>query len=157
MLSAEETGLDFVYRWEPPRGQYTDVIDKAVVGGGVAIGDYDGDGLPDVYLGRPFGGGRLYRNLGNWRFQDVTQESGIASDALWSTGCCFVDIDGDADLDLYVCGYDCPNRLFVNQGNGLFEERASEFGLDFRGASIMMSFSDYDLDGDMDGFLVSLC
>jgi hypothetical protein len=70
-------------------------------------------------------------------------------------GATFVDIDNDDDLDLYVCGYDCPNQLYVNRGDGTFLERAAEFGLAFQGASVMMSFMDYDRDGDLDGYLLT--
>ena len=70
-------------------------------------------------------------------------------------GATFVDIDNDGDLDLYVCGYDCPNQLYVNRGDGTFVERAAEFGLAFQGASVIMSFMDYDRDGDLDGYLLT--
>ena len=66
-----------------------------------------------------------------------------------------VDVDNDGDLDLYVCVYDQPNLLFINQGDGTFEENAKTWGIDFSGASVMMAFADYDLDGDLDGYLVT--
>jgi hypothetical protein len=121
----------------------------------VCIGDYDGDKLPDLFLTRPSGGHRLYRNLGNFRFADVTAAAGIRNDGMWGMGATFADIDNDGDLDLYVCGYDCPNQLYVNQGDGKFVERAAEFGLAFHGASVIMSFMDYDRDGDLDGYLLT--
>ena len=74
---------------------------------------------------------------------------------MWATGASFVDIDNDGDLDLYVCGFDCPNRLFLNQGNGTFRDQAEVAGVAFHGASIMMAFADYDNDGDLDGYLVT--
>ncbi|MFT5042883.1 MAG: hypothetical protein ACI8TX_003876, partial [Hyphomicrobiaceae bacterium] len=122
--------------------------------GGVAIGDYDADGLPDLYLTRPFGGGRLYRNVGDFRFEDVTESTGLAGDEFWQASPSFVDIDGDGDLDLYVCAFNSANRLYINQGEK-FVESAKEAGLDFAGFSINMAFADYDLDGDMDGYLVT--
>ena len=100
-------------------------------------------------------GGRLFRNLGEFRFEDVTVEAGLDDGGAWSTGPSFVDIDDDGDLDLYVCGYDCANRLYINQGDGTFTEEAEARGLGFRGASVMMAFADYDQDGDLDGYLVT--
>ena len=121
---------------------------------GVAVGDYDQDGLPDLYLTRPHGGNRLYRNLGDLRFKDDTENAGVA-ESLWGQGSSFIDIDNDGDLDLYACVHAGPNRLYLNRGNGTFQESAKHFGLDFVGASVMMSFADYDLDGDLDGYLLT--
>ena len=70
-------------------------------------------------------------------------------------GATFADLDNDGDLDLYVCGYDSPNRLYENRGDGTFIERAGQAGLDFKGASVMMAFADYDRDGDLDGYLLT--
>ena len=160
-LDAARTGLDFTHRWIPPH-RYPSVrhtlLSTSHAGGGVCIGDYDDDGLPDVFLTRPHGGNRLYRNLGGFRFADVTDEAGLAEAPdrkTWGTGATFVDIDNDDDLDLYVCAYDGPNRLYVNQGDGTFEQRAEAFGLAFEGASICMAFADYDRDGDLDGYLLT--
>ena len=156
-LPTADTGIAFNHQWDPSDKHVVD-IDNAMVAGGVSIADYDGDGWADVFLTRPFGGCRLYRNHGGFRFQDVTKTA-FADDldqiALWSGGSTFVDVDNDGHLDLYVCGYDCHNRLFVNQGDGTFREQAQSYGLDFRGASIMMSFADYDRDGDMDAYLLT--
>lgn len=124
-------------------------------GSGVAAGDYDGDGLVDVFLPRATDGGRLYHNLGDFRFEDVSEHAGIAGPGNWTTGATFVDINNDGQLDLYVCGYGCPNHLYINRGDGTFEECARECGLDFVGSSVMMAFADYDLDGDLDGYLVT--
>ena len=153
-MDPERTGIDFVHRWTPPE-KYQHELPFPCVGGGVAVGDYDGDGRPDLFLTRPFGGSRLYRNLGDFRFEDVTQTAGLEDETLWGQGASFADIDNDGDLDLFVCGYDCPNRLYINRGNGKFVDRSEKSGLNFHGASIMMAFADYDLDGDLDGYLVT--
>ncbi len=153
-LSAERTGINFIHRWSP-LPEYEHLIDNATAGGGVCLGDYDSDGQVDLYMTRPHGGGRLYRNLGSFEFQDVTEQAGLGDDGAWSLGATFVDIDNDGDLDLYVCRYDQPNRLYINRGNGTFLEKAQAFGLDFSGASMMMAFADYDLDGDLDGYLLT--
>ena len=92
-----------------------------------------------------------------FRFEDVTAKAGLAAalDNLWATGCTFVDIDGDDDLDLYVCGYNSRNRLFINEGGMQFTERAARYGLDVLGASVMMAFADYDADGDLDAYMLT--
>ena len=155
-VPASDSGLDFVHRWDPANHLDRDLIATAFAGGGVALGDIDNDGLPEVFLTRPHHGARLYQNLGNFRFKDITEKVGI-KDSLadhWSSGATFVDIQGDGLLDLYVCGYRSSNKLFINTGTG-FVERAGEYGLNFAGASVMMSFADYDRDGDLDGFLLT--
>jgi hypothetical protein len=152
-IQASESGIEFVHQWNPDP-QYAHLINGAMCGGGVAIGDADGDDLPDVYLTRPQGGCLLYKNLGDFRFHDVTAECGLANEA-WGLGATFADIDNDRDLDLYVCSYDSPNRLFINDGSGRFSEQANAYGLDFNGASVMMAFADYDNDGDLDAYLLT--
>ena len=151
-LSASQTGLDFRYSWRPP-AKYEHEMVNAVTGGGVCLGDYDGDGLTDVFLTQPFLGNRLYKNWGNWKFEDVTGKAGLIKEHLWGTGASFGDLDNDGDLDLFVCGYDCENRYYVNQGNGTFIESAKKAGLNYRGASVMVAFADYDNDGDLDAYL----
>ena len=151
-LFAEHGGLSFIYQWDPPE-KYEHEMVNAVTGGGVCLGDYDNDGLTDVFLTQPFKGNRLFRNLGGWKFEDVTATAGLANEHLWGTGASFGDLDNDGDLDLYVCGYDCENRYYVNQGDGTFVESAAKAGLNYRGASIMIAFADYDLDGDLDAYL----
>ena len=124
-------------------------------GAGVAIGDVDGDGWPDLFLTRPHEGSRLFRNLGGMRFQDVSAQAGIQEKGKWGTSGVMVDYDGDDDLDIVVCGWNQPNRLYRNRGNGTFDEVAKEAGLDFHGNSITMAFADYDRDGDLDGYLLT--
>jgi len=151
-LSVGRTGIDFAHNWTPPP-DYKLGIGYHMPGGGVCTGDYDGDGWPDVFLTQPNVGSRLYRNLGGFRFEDVT--SSTVGDSPHGQGATFVDIDNDSDLDLFVCNDEQPNQLFVNDGQGGFREQAAEFGLDFSGASVMMTFADYDRDGDLDGYLVT--
>ena len=107
-----------------------------------------------MFLSRQSDGGRLYKNLGGFRFEDITIKSGIIPEGMWSTGATFVDINNDGFLDLFVCGFDSPNRLYINR-KGRFEESAGEYGLDYKGASVVMSFSDFDLDGDLDAYLLT--
>jgi hypothetical protein len=87
-------------------------------GAGVALGDVDGDGLVDVFLARTEGCSALYRNLGGWRFEDITKTAGVGACDRHSTGTALVDIDGDGDLDLIVLATTGPNAVFVNDGKG---------------------------------------
>jgi len=154
-LPPSVTGVDFAHRWQP-RDEYERALLKTgFTGGGVCLGDYDGDGLCDMYLTRPHGGGRLLKNLGGFRFADATKEAGVEDDTVWTTGASFVDVNNDGALDLYVCALATANRLFVNQGDGTFQEAASLAGIAFNGASIKMLFADVDGDGDLDAYLVT--
>ncbi len=154
-LEVDRTGIDFTYFWAPPEKYENEWLLDGSLGGGVALGDYDGDGRVDLFLTRAFGGSRLYRNLGGFRFVDVTEGAGIVDDGAWGMGAAFADIENDGDLDLFLCSYDAPNRLFVNQGDGAFVERAEEAGLAFTGSSTQVAFADYDRDGDLDAYLLT--
>ncbi|MCB9896939.1 MAG: VCBS repeat-containing protein [Planctomycetes bacterium] len=147
------SGITFRHRWTDDP-QYLHVLGNAMSGGGVAVGDCDGDDLPEVLFTRPVGGARLYRNLGDFTFDDVTERAGLLAEG-WGGGATFADVDDDGDLDLTVCGYDTPDRLYRNRGDGTFEERGAEAGLAFRGASIGFAFADVDLDGDLDAYLLT--
>ncbi|HQV32503.1 MAG TPA: VCBS repeat-containing protein, partial [Calditrichia bacterium] len=130
-------------------------------GGGVAIGDVNGDDLPDIYLTANLGENHLYLNRGGFRFEDVTARAGVGggSDG-WSTGTAMADLNGDGLLDIYVCrahylGKKGPNQLFINNGDGTFSEKAADLGLDFTGLSRQAAFLDYDRDGDLDIYLMN--
>lgn len=153
-LDSKTLGIDFVHVWNPPSKFYMQIHSYACTVG-AAIGDYDSDGHPDIFFANQKDGGKLYRNLGNWRFQDVTKSAGVLAHGMWGTGVSFVDVNNDSHLDLFLCGFKSANRLFVNQGNGTFLEMAKSYGLDYDGASTMMSFSDYDRDGDLDAYLLT--
>jgi enediyne biosynthesis protein E4 len=92
-------------------------------GSGVAAGDYDGDGLCDLYFCTLTGGNHLFRNLGGWRFAETTEAAGVRCEGQWSTGTAFADLDGDGKLDLLVNAIGGGTRLFRNRGDGRFEER----------------------------------
>jgi enediyne biosynthesis protein E4 len=124
-------------------------------GAGVAIGDVDGDGWPDLFLTRPFEGSRLFRNLGDMRFEDVSAQVGIDERGKWGTSATLVDFDGDEDLDIVVCGWGAPNRVYRNKGDGTFDEVGKQAGLDFHGNSTAIAFADYDRDGDLDAYLLT--
>jgi len=133
-------------------------------GGGVALGDLSGDGLPELVLTSNQGGPRLYLNLGQFRFRDITQEAGVAEQDRWTTGVTLADVNGDGLLDIYVChaglksGAARANTLYINQGvrDGIprFREMAAQYGIADTGYSTQAAFFDYDGDGDLDLFLI---
>lgn len=130
-------------------------------GGGVAVGDINNDGLPDIYLSANQKENKLYLNKGDWKFEDITQKAGVASPGAWKTGVTMADVNGDGLLDIYQCrlgdykGIQGKNQLFINQGNLTFQEEAGKYGLDFQGFSTQSAFFDYDLDGDLDMYLLN--
>lgn len=130
-------------------------------GGGVSIGDIDNDGLPDIFLTSNQMGGKLYKNLGGLKFSDITETAGIKYQAPWVTGTAMVDINADGFLDIYICKsgsvetMDKENLLFINNGDGTFQEAAQEFGLNSNAASIQALFFDVENDGDLDLYLVN--
>ena len=129
-------------------------------GGGVAAGDVDGDGRPDLYFTSNLGSNRLYLNRGGYRFEDVTARAGVAGPTGWKSGVTMADVDGDGRLDIYVStvsyrGLRGRNALYVNNGDGTFTDRAHDFGIDFEGYATQAAFFDYDVDGDLDLFVLS--
>src|SRR6266511_1796167 len=111
-------------------------------GAGVCLADVDGDGRPDVFLARTEGPNALFRNLGDWRFEDITRQAGVAAPDRYSTGCAFADVDGDGDQDLLLASLGGPNALFVNDGKGQFSEQTA--GLTDRAGSMTIAVTDVD-------------
>ncbi|HVG17330.1 MAG TPA: VCBS repeat-containing protein, partial [Chitinophagaceae bacterium] len=135
-------------------------------GGGVAIGDVNNDGLPDVFFTANMLPNVLYLNKGNLQFEDITSKAGIVKKSKWSTGVSMADVNGDGFLDIYVCnsgnerGEMKENELYINDGPGAngkvsFTERAKEYGLADKGYSTHAAFFDYDRDGDLDMYLLN--
>ncbi|MGB7394801.1 MAG: VCBS repeat-containing protein [Pricia sp.] len=129
------------------------------MGGGVATGDIDNDGLIDVFLTGNQVPNKLYRNKGNLKFEDISEQAGVMGDDRWYTGVAMGDVNGDGFLDIYcsVSGKYEPrnNQLFINNGDGTFVEKAEEYGLDDIGHSVQGSFFDYDKDGDLDLYVAN--
>jgi len=128
-------------------------------GGGVALGDINGDHLPDIFLTGNQVSNRLYVNKGGLKFEDATKQAGIASEG-WSTGATMADVNGDGWLDIYVCQvhYETQagrNHLYINNQDGTFTEEAQRYGLDFVGLSTQAAFLDYDRDGDLDLYILN--
>lgn len=135
-------------------------------GSGVAAGDFNNDGMIDLFFGSNQQQNTLYLNKGNLNFKNVTREAAIPDDGGWTTGISVVDINNDGLLDIYICRVGnyrtlhSKNQLLINQGVGkdgipIFKDEAKEYGLDFSGFSTQAVFFDYDMDGDMDMFLLN--
>jgi hypothetical protein len=157
-LPPEETGVKTENKYADPRmrGDLYEEFETSSVGTGIAIGDYDGDGRADIYVVSKTEGCRLFRNLGGYKFEDVTEKAGVgATPGVWNQGATFVDIDNNGRLDIYVCRYNAPNLLYVNQGDGTFKEMAHAYGLDVVDSSVMAAFSDYDRDGYLDVYIAT--
>lgn len=131
-------------------------------GGGVAIGDINNDGLPDIYFtANSKGHNKLYLNKGNFEFEDITEKAGVAGISDWCTGVTMADVNGDGLMDIYVCSVQGEhdlhgrNELFINNGNGRFTESAEKYGLALAAYSTQAVFFDYDHDGDLDCFILN--
>jgi hypothetical protein len=161
LVPPEETGVRTENRYDDPkmRGELYQEFETSSIGTGVAVGDYDGDGRPDIFVVSKTESCRLFRNLGNWKFEDVTEKAGVAdhgeSARIWKQGATFVDVNNDGLLDIYVCRYNAPNLLYINQGDGTFKEMAKAHGLDITDSSVMASFCDYDRDGWLDVYIAT--
>lgn len=153
-LPTAKTGIDFVNRLDP-ESPLSFLYHSGMSCGGVAIGDVDGDGRPDIYLANGLTQNKLYQQTGDFKFDDITDAAGVGGGDGWSTGVAIVDIDNDGDLDIYVCNYTSPNLLFINDGVGKFTEEGAAYKVDFVDASLVSSFADYDLDGDLDFYLLT--
>lgn len=166
LLPSSYTGVTF--RNELPENPSMNgfVYEYYYNGGGVAVGDLTGDGLPELYFTSNLTGNRLYLNRGEMRFEDVTERAGVRGRPAWATGVTFADVNGDSRLDIYV-SYSGPegdpearrNLLYMNQGvrDGIptFTEQAAAYGLDDPGHATQGIFMDYDRDGDLDMYLMN--
>lgn len=129
-------------------------------GSGVGIGDFNNDGLPDIYFGGSMVSSKLYLNKGNFKFDDITEKAGVQTDK-WCTGVSIVDINNDGFADIYVCASHSKdatqrkNLLFINDGKLHFTEQAAAYGLADTGYATQAAFFDFDKDGDLDMYLLN--
>jgi hypothetical protein len=158
---ADDSGIEFVNTLTESKKMNVFNYRNFYNGGGVAIGDLNNDGLPEVFLTGNQVANKLFLNLGSFKFKDISSSAGIFKSGQWSTGVTFVDINHDGWLDVYVCNAGNPfdsllrrNQLYINNHDLTFSERAAEYGLDEMGYSTHASFFDYDLDGDLDCFII---
>lgn len=153
-LQPEQSGITMVHTIDPDHAMNR-LYHSGFICGGVAAGDLNGDGRVDLVFASGPSANRIFLQTDRLRFEDATNACGVQDLGRWGTGVTMVDIDNDADLDLYICNYDAPNELWVNDGEGHFDERANAFGIDVVDASLIGSFADYDRDGHLDLYLVT--
>ncbi len=160
-LPPEYTGVRTENQYADPqmKGALFQQYNGGSVGTGVAIGDFDNDGRPDIFVVSKTESCRLFRNLGNFKFEDVTDKAGVGDKGeaagIWKFGATFVDVNNDGWLDIYVCRFDAPNLLYINRGDGTFKEMAHAYGLDVKDSSVMAAFCDYDRDGFLDVYITT--
>jgi len=192
LMAPEQTGIVTENRYDDPKmwGEHYQEIAYGAMGTGVAIGDYDNDGRPDIFAVSKTGTCRLFRNLGGWKFADVTETAGLGEAAgggaleqglawlkhsvgrdgeadkptdKWRQGAVFADVNNDGWLDLYICRFNAPNLLYINQGDGAesgrggvtFKEEAVARGLAVVDACGVGAFCDYDRDGWLDVYITT--
>jgi enediyne biosynthesis protein E4 len=157
----ENSGIDFNNKVTDGKIENSFLFRNFYNGGGVAIGDLNNDGLPDVFLTSNMGSNKLYLNKGNFKFEDITDKAGLKQDSMWSTGVVLVDINNDGWLDIYVCNSGHmgsghrKNKLYINNHDLTFTESAAAYGLDISAYTTQVSFFDYDNDGDLDCFMIN--
>ena len=165
-LSADETGITFNNAIKENDSLNPLDLEFIYNGGGVAVGDFNKDGLPDLYFTASTTSNKLYLNKGNLKFEDVTGKAGVSGEGEWSNAASVVDINNDGYEDIYVCTtiksdpQQRRNLLYINQGkqtDGIprFKEMAAEYGLADTSFSVHAAFLDYDGDGDLDMYLVT--
>jgi hypothetical protein len=166
LLSPSQTGVGFINTIT--ESDTTNILRQANIynGGGVGIGDFNNDGLMDIYFAGNMVSNKLYLNKGALKFEDITGAAGVGGEGRWCTGVSVVDINGDGWLDIYVCAsfrkdtLRRTNLLYINQGlnkNGvpIFKEEAAAYGIADTGFSTQGVFFDYDRDGDLDLYVVT--
>lgn len=157
----EGSGIDFTNNVEDNKLDNSFLFRNFYNGGGVAIGDINNDGLCDVVLTSNMSDNKLYLNKGEFVFEDITSRSGFRQDSMWSTGVVMADVNADGWLDIYICNSghmrsgNRRNKLYINNHDLSFTESAAAYGLDISAYTTQVSFFDYDLDGDLDCFMIN--
>ena len=157
-LDSSESGIHFSNDVNDTDSTSSLINEFGYMGGGVGIGDFNNDGLKDIVFTANQVSNRIYINKGNNKFEDITENAGLATN-VWATGVSIVDINNDGYDDIYICTYGknllhrSKNLLFINQRNLTFKEEAQEYGLADTGYSSQAVFFDYDRDGDLDMYL----
>ena len=166
LISSDHSGIDFKnILKDDPLDPLRNVMDNRHYfnGAGTAIADFDNDGLSDVFFVGNEVSNKIYKNLGDFKFEDKTQTANVNTNNGWRNGVSIVDINKDGFQDIYVCQSSSfklppsarPNMLYVNNGDFTFTEQAAKYGLDNKDLSHQAAFFDYDLDGDLDCFILN--
>ncbi len=161
LLSPEKSGIKFSNTLQ--ENYVYNIINYEYLynGGGVAIGDINDDGLPDIYFTATFGSNKLYLNKGNMQFEDITDRAGVAANIGFKTGVTMADVNSDGYLDIYVCrtsredDNQKDNLLYINNRDLTFTNKAQEYNLAGNANTNHAAFLDYDLDGDLDMFMMN--
>ena len=160
-MDASDTGIGFVNDNQETERSNIFKYEYFYNGGGVALGDINNDGLTDIYFTSNIFSNKLYLNEGNFKFKDITEQSGTACKIGWKTGVSMVDINNDGLLDIYVCRSASPDKerrrniLLINNGNLTFTDKAKEYNLDDPSYSTQAAFFDFDKDNDLDMVLLN--
>ena len=152
LLPPAQTGINFTNELDERTGEANRVLFN---GAGLAVGDYDGDGLPDIYFCSLNGGNALYKNLGGWKFKDVTRESGIVCTNQFCRGAVFADVNGDGRLDLLVATTGDGVRCFLNDGEGKFSDATQAAGTASKFGSVTLALADIDGNGTLDLYVAN--
>ncbi|MFP4367905.1 MAG: FG-GAP repeat domain-containing protein, partial [Bacteroidales bacterium] len=159
-IPVQRSGIDFVNQITTYDTFSILTFEYIYHGGGVGIADFNQDGLQDIFFSGNQVSSRLYLNQGDFQFEDITENAGVTTNR-WATGVSITDINQDGLPDIYVCVSGSPvaaqraNYLFVNQGNNQFEEMAAQYGIADTSYTNHAAFFDYDLDGDLDLYLIT--
>ncbi len=153
-LPAEQCGIEFRNEFEE-NGARSFLYQSGFACGSIAIGDADGDTLPDLFFTGGAGKNALYLNKGGLRFELAPASAVLEGGTKWGSGSALVDVDNDGDLDLHLCNYAEANQLFLNDGKGNFTEKTVESGVGIVSPSLNAVFADFDRDGDLDLFLLN--
>ena len=160
-LGSKRTGIDFTNEIKENDALNVLAYEYFYNGGGVATGDINNDGLPDIFFTANMKPNKLYLNKGDFQFKDITRSSKTSGRKDWKTGVTMADVNGDGWLDIYVCysgkgnNNSRRNELYINNHDLTFTERSAEYGLDDAGCSTQAIFFDYDLDGDLDCYVLN--
>ena len=161
-MPASETGLVNENPYDDPAmwaERYTE-FQGGSVGTGIAVGDLDGDGLVDIFVCNKTRPNKLFKQVAPFKFVDITEQAGVGGPAAangigWKTGVTLADVNNDGFLDIYVCRFNAPNLLYINDGHGHFTEEGHKRGVDLVSGSVVGAFEDYDRDGHLDLFVVT--
>lgn len=161
LLNSKISGIDFINQLNQTEDYNVYLYRNFYNGAGIGLGDFNNDGLTDIYFCGNHVDNKLYINLGNLKFEEIAKKAGVHCPDVWSTGVSIMDINGDGLHDIYVCksgnpeGENRHNELFINNGDLTFTEKAAAYGIADKGLSSHAAFFDYDKDGDLDCYLLN--